>query len=243
LDVALTDDGSYLTSAQQQNTTAETTTIVGTPTESIVRVEPTSASLTPGETTELNLTLERAPEGLAGYNLTVSVAVGTSDEVSVADATAPDIFNNSVTETTIESNNQTVEIRATDITTVVEANETDISLGTITVAADETADVSEIPVTVSVSGIDDDSGSPIDVRTDNGTVSVTEQPPLVEGLNPPTNPDNDGVFEDVNGNGRLDFNDVVILFENLPDAETPFQDVNGNGRIDFDDIVELFREI
>jgi len=66
---------------------------------------------------------------------------------------------------------------------------------------------------------------------------------LAEGLNPPTDPDNDGVFEDLNGNGRLDFNDVVVLFENLPDAETPFQDINENGRIDFDDIVELFKEI
>jgi PKD repeat protein len=148
-----------------------------------------------------------------------------------------------VTETTIGPDNQTVEIRATDINTVVESNATDISLGTITVAANETADVSEVPVTVSVSRIDDDSGSPIDVQTENGTVSVTEQPPLAEGLNPPTDQDNDGVFEDLNGNGRVDFNDVVILFENLPDAEVPFQDVNGNGRIDFDDIVELFKEI
>jgi PKD repeat protein len=62
-------------------------------------------------------------------------------------------------------------------------------------------------------------------------------------LNPPTDPDDDGVFEDVNGNGQLDFDDVVVLFENLSDAEAEFQDVNGNGRIDFDDIVELFEEV
>ena len=236
-----------MTSAQQQNTSADATRSVGAPTESIVRVEPTSASLSPGGTNSLNLTLERAPEGLAGYNLTVSIgdggSVATESSVRVIEATAPDIFNNSVTETTIGPYNQTVKIRATDINTVVEANETDISLGTVTVAANETADVSEVPVTVSVSRIDDDSGSPIDVQTENGTVSVTEQPPLAEGLNPPTDPDNDGVFEDLNGNGRLDFNDVVVLFENLPDAETPLQDVNDNGRIDFDDIVELFKEI
>jgi len=81
------------------------------------------------------------------------------------------------------------------------------------------------------------------VTTQNGTVTVREQGPLAPGLNPPTDPDKDGVFEDVNGNGRLDFNDVVILFDNLPDAEVQFQDVNGNGRIDFDDIVELFGKI
>ena len=94
-----------------------------------------------------------------------------------------------------------------------------------------------------VCGYDDDRGTPINVTTQNGTVTVREQGPLAPGLNPPTDSDNDGVFEDLNGNGRVDFNDVVILFENLPDAETPFQDVNNNGRIDFDDIVELFKEI
>jgi len=62
-------------------------------------------------------------------------------------------------------------------------------------------------------------------------------------LSPPTDPDNDGVFEDINGNGRLDFSDVVALFENLPDARAPFQHFNDNGRIDFDDIVELFKQI
>jgi PKD repeat protein len=167
----------------------------------------------------------------------------TDSGVRVVEASAPTVFNDSVTETTIGPDNQTVEIRATDITEVVEANDTEISLGEVTVAADETTEVSEVAVTVTIERVDDDSGSPIEVETQNGTISVTEQAPFTENLNPPTDPDNDGVFEDVNGNGRVDFNDVVVLFENLPDAEVPFQDVNGNGRIDFDDIVELFQEI
>jgi PKD repeat protein len=161
----------------------------------------------------------------------------------VVEASAPTVFNNSVTETTIGPANQTAEIRATDITEVVEEDATNTSLGTVTVAANESANVSQAELTVSVSRIDDDRGTPINVTTQNGTVTVREQGPLAPGLNPPSDPDNDGVFEDVNGNGRVDFNDVVVLFENLPDAEAPFQDVNGNGRIDFDDIVELFQEI
>jgi PKD repeat protein len=163
--------------------------------------------------------------------------------VRVIEATAPTVFNDSVTETTIGPANQTAEIRATDITEVVDTNATNASLGTVTVAANESANVSQRDLTVSVERIDDDSGTPINVTTQNGTVTVREQGPLAPGLNPPTDPDNDGVFEDVNGNGRVDFSDVVALFENLPDARAPFQDVNGNGRIDFDDIVELFQEI
>jgi outer membrane protein assembly factor BamB len=201
-----------------------------------------SESVGPGGTATVNLTLDQAPQGLAGYNLTARLSVADSD-VRVVEATAPTVFNDSVTETTIGPDNQTVEIRATDITEVVDTDATNASLGTVTVAANENANVSQTDLRVSVERIDDDSGTPINVTTQNGTVTVRKQGPLVPGLNPPSDPDNDGVFEDVNGNGRVDFSDVVTLFENLPDAEAPFQDFNGNGRIDFDDIVELFQEI
>jgi len=65
--------------------------------------------------------------------------------------------------------------------------------------------------------------------------------------NLPTDPDNDGLYEDINGNGRKDFDDVVAFFQYLewvPDNE-PVEcfDFNGNGRIDFDDIVKLFDEL
>jgi PKD repeat protein len=236
------------------NQTATVGELVVAPPEAITNatVRIGSGSVGPGGTTTVNLTLEQAPQGLAGYNLTARLSVADSDGdgdgdgdggVRVIEATAPTVFNDSVTETTIGGANQTAEIRATDITEVVQENATNTSLGTVTVAANESANVSQTELTVSVSRIDDDRGTPINVTTQNGTVTVREQGPLAPGLNPPADPDNDGVFEDVNGNGRLDFNDVVILFENLPDAETPFQDVNNNGRIDFDDIVELFQEI
>ena len=59
--------------------------------------------------------------------------------------------------------------------------------------------------------------------------------------------DGNGLFEDVNGNGLLDFTDVVTLFENMQSSEVqtnvPKFDYNGNGRIDFMDIVMLFKMI
>ena len=227
--------------ANQSATVGE---IVVAPPEAVTNatVRVGSGSVGPGGTTTVNLTLDQAPQGLAGYNLTARLSVADSG-VRVIEASAPTVFNDSVTETTIDPDNQTAEIRATDITEVVDTNATNASLGTVTVAANESANVSQRDLRVSVERIDDDSGTPINVTTQNGTVTVREQGPLAPGLNPPTDPDNDGVFEDVNGNGRVDFSDVVALFENLPDARAPFQDVNGNGRIDFDDIVELFQEI
>ncbi len=60
----------------------------------------------------------------------------------------------------------------------------------------------------------------------------------------PTDPNGDGRYEDVNGNGRADFADVVLLFNELTwvAANEPVAafDFNANNRIDFADVVELF---
>ena len=71
--------------------------------------------------------------------------------------------------------------------------------------------------------------------------------PLPGYPNPPTDPDHDGIYEDINGNNRLDFADVVLYFNRMEwiAANEPVSafDLNRNGRIDFADIVRLFGEI
>ena len=71
--------------------------------------------------------------------------------------------------------------------------------------------------------------------------------PLFACPNPPTDPDYDCIYEDLNGNTRLDFADVVLYFNQMEwiAANEPVSafDLNGNGRIDFADIVKLFGEI
>jgi PKD repeat protein len=89
-----------------------------------------------------------------------------------------------------------------------------------------------------------------DVMTKSQYIRVT---PIVETFpdrtNLPADPDGDGLYEDVNGNGRLDFDDVVVFYQNMDWVRdnsrvgiAPY-DFNGNGRIDFDDIVQLFQII
>ena len=60
----------------------------------------------------------------------------------------------------------------------------------------------------------------------------------------PTDPDNDGIFDDVNGNGTADFADIVLYFCQMGwimENEPLFGfDCNRNGAIDFADIVWLF---
>ncbi|MEN6342666.1 MAG: GDSL-type esterase/lipase family protein [Methanospirillum sp.] len=77
----------------------------------------------------------------------------------------------------------------------------------------------------------------------NHTASTARLAPFPGGEEP-TDLDGDGRFEDVNGNGRADFADVVLYFNRMEwiAANEPLSafDCNGNGRIDFADVVWLF---
>jgi PKD repeat protein len=67
------------------------------------------------------------------------------------------------------------------------------------------------------------------------------------GTSTPKDGNADGLYEDVNGNGRKDFADVVLYFNQMTwiAANEPVSafDCNGNGRIDFADVVWLFNNL
>jgi len=88
-----------------------------------------------------------------------------------------------------------------------------------------------------------DNGAMLDARvSQSGIVG-----PFPDIDKTPTDPDGDGLYEDINGNGRKDFNDVVLFFNYLEwiPVNQPISsfDFNGNGRIDFNDIIKLFEEL
>ncbi len=82
------------------------------------------------------------------------------------------------------------------------------------------------------------------VRVDNSAVTL---PPLPGLERPPRDLDKDGVIDDFNGNGRLDFDDVVELYKNLDwiRQNYPIDRVNLNrdDKLDFEDVVELFKKL
>jgi hypothetical protein len=173
--------------------------------EEVVIAEPTaitnatvrvgSGSVQPGETTTVNLTIDQTPQelSLSQYNLTVELTgtgTGTTD-LSVTDVTAGAVAERptAVTDTTVGELNQTVEIQAQNLS--LAQNQTNISVGSLTVAANETATEGEVGLTVSVSEITDGSGIPIDESTETGGVTITG----VETVQPPeteTGTENDG---------------------------------------------------
>lgn len=63
----------------------------------------------------------------------------------------------------------------------------------------------------------------------------------------PTDLDHDGLYEDINGNGGVDFDDVVAYYVNMDwieeNATVSLFDYNNNDNIDFDDVVILYNII
>ncbi len=82
-------------------------------------------------------------------------------------------------------------------------------------------------------------------------IAATAPPPAIGGIpgatSPPTDTDGDGILDDLNGNGRRDFADVVLYFNQMSwlAAYAPVSqiDCNGNGRVDFADVVWLFNRL
>jgi hypothetical protein len=78
---------------------------------------------------------------------------------------------------------------------------------------------------------------------------IVERPIIAvpPGSATPNDGDGDGLYEDVNGNGRRDFEDLVLLFNRMDwiAANEPIAafDYNGNSRIDFADVLGLFNNL
>jgi beta propeller repeat protein/parallel beta-helix repeat protein len=82
------------------------------------------------------------------------------------------------------------------------------------------------------------------------TLDPGDVAPLVAvpgGAGVPRDLDGDGTYEDVNGNGRKDFADITLYFNQMAwiGANEPLAafDYNGNGRIDFADVAWLFTRL
>ncbi|KQC05720.1 MAG: hypothetical protein APR55_05590 [Methanolinea sp. SDB] len=89
-----------------------------------------------------------------------------------------------------------------------------------------------------------------DTETKTDYIQVTSYvKPFPGQINEPTDPDGDNLYEDINGNGRLDYDDIVLYYENMQwirdqaDVGIEPYDYNQNGRIDYDDVVVLYQEL
>ena len=101
--------------------------------------------------------------------------------------------------------------------------------------------------TVLVGSYRGQSAGPYSVTTYYTAGSIPAVAPVPPSILEPTDTNDDGKYDDVNGNGRPDFADVVLFFNQLTwiAANEPLAafDYNANGRIDFADVVWLFNNL
>ncbi|WP_339104812.1 alkaline phosphatase PhoX [Haloterrigena salinisoli] len=204
-------------------------------------LEASSVAVSHGATGTVDLTLSSIPDGLAGGRITVSVE--HADVAEITDASYHDALE-LTSGPSIDGDGSSVEFRFADLENEIGATREEVTLATLDL---EGVGTGTTDVTIEVHSLDDDDGTAIDTQARPGVV-VVGPPPVGEGSGrAPTDLDGDGLFEDVNGNGRLDYEDVTLLFENLEDESVRLNeaafDFNENGRIDYDDVVALYDEL
>ena len=235
-------DGEHLYSIIQNATLeAEITSPVS------IKIFPENLYISLNSSATFSVVLDKSPNGLAGYNITLyRPSVWIWNETLLAS-----LFSiENISFPSWASLHDwgfigliipfPVWFKAVDLNDQIKANATDITLATVEIKANE---IGSGNITLSVNRLDDDEGYLIEVITKDCKVTVF---PKI-GEKPSTDPDTDGLYEDINGNGLIDFDDVVEYFQHFEWVEENWPveivDFNGNGLVDFDDVVELFKEV
>lgn len=124
------------------------------------------AVVEPDETAEVEIRLTEAPNGLSGYNLTLTIADGLTGEFT--SASYPSAFE--ITDTpTYTDLNSSVQLRAIDIQDPPGPNASDVSLATVTVRGE---DQGETSLTVEITRMDNDDGGKVEPTIESGTLVV-----------------------------------------------------------------------
>jgi len=123
----------------------------------------------------------------------------------------------------------------------------DIAFCTITVRGDSAGTTN---ITIIPERIEDRTGGRYNVTVIPAQLTVSAVQPLpnpMGGYFPmPTDPNHDGKYEDLDGNGWIGFNDVVVIYNNMETLDTgvyggvSFFDLDNNGWIGFNDVVRLY---
>jgi PKD repeat protein len=194
------------------------------------------------DTTPIDLYLQAADNGLSGYNL--SVYWGDSAHGNITGVDFP-FWATNKSHTPLPD--YIVGITAVDMLNQVNPGAMNVLLASFDLEGNITTFNSTIDFNVTVNELDDDLGNPIVTNNVPATITVVRLLPFPNKNKPPTDPFEDQVYWDVNGNGKIDFNDVTVFFKNMQwirdNQYVPFFDYNSNGLIDFDDLIELFHMV
>ena len=197
-----------------------------------------------GDTVTYDVVVTDAFGGVGAYSLSVDVSNGTV--ASVDSGVATDASGEGLTDTTITDSSATIEAALLD------TNDTgSVSIASVTVVG---VGPGTTDVTLNVTALGNESGQSYTVEsTTDASLEVLELPPVDpgddDGPDPavPTDPDDDGVFEDINGDGQFTVADVQLLFaernSNTVTEYGTYYDINGDGTFDIVDVQALWTEL
>ena len=202
-----------------------------------------AVEIPPGGVVTVDLVLTEAPLGLSGFFIDVTVP----ELVTVLSTV---INPNSFALNVVDDDPDTtppITLRAVDLSDTVGPGATDILLAKLELQGNPvdlgTKNTGVFEITVA--RIEDDDGDPISVSVNAGLITVFRALPTLAGQTSPIQDlDGDGLTEDLNGNGRFDFKDLVLLFNLLdtPDIQNNVDlfDFAPDGAVNFNDVVGLW---
>jgi len=131
-------------------------------------VSVTDAELDTSDTATVDVVLTSAPNGLAGYNLELSV--DDPDVARIEAASYPDRFD-LTTDPDIDEAGETVTLEAADMGSTIDAGASDVTLATVEIAGDAPGDVK---LSVEPRQVDANDGDRIRPAARAGTLIVTD---------------------------------------------------------------------
>lgn len=186
---------------------------------------------------KVSVYLDGAPNGLQQYSINI-----TSDDGTAITEVSPELIGGNQFQS-FGVGTPDVKARGVDLTDEIGSFNEQRTLFTATFDGA----VSEDNVSITVNELLDDSENAIDPArvgiSIRGANPFNGNPIPGVGGEPPRDPDGDGLFEDINGDGTVNFQDAVSLAFARANELTPQQaaalDFNGDGQFTFDDAVTL----
>ncbi|HII01026.1 TPA: hypothetical protein HA351_05020 [Methanosarcinaceae archaeon] len=224
----------YRTSASRSDSRLVTRSAPA-PDSTVLSFDPETALVIEGEGTEIRVMADEFPEGLAGYNLTFSI-----EDPEIAEITEIEfpVWANLTASSDLPA--ASVYMTAFDGDEMIQAGAESVILGNLTVSGKA---FGKTNLTITVEDLDDDSGNPVEATVLEGSIEVKmalipeygnspENPDTVEGYK-----DFTGNEEISSRNLEMPYS-IEWIKENMLEE---FFDFNGDGKIDFNDIVALFK--
>lgn len=185
--------------------------------------------------TTATVTLASAPNGLEKYNISLTSSKGPVQAVT------PQLITKPAFQFLTDIGDETATVRGSDLAGSVNRFNTSKTLVTMTFSGE--LNRSDLSLTVHV--LTDDQSNPIPSNRVNVSIGQLFTAPIIGGgaQGPPTDPDGDGLYEDINGDGQATFSDAVALsFANtgtLSPRQAGALDFDSDGDVDFSDAVTL----